>query len=230
MIFLTRDTHRDFDRIVEFCEEYETTEEDILIILGDASINYFLDDSDYVLKQELSQLPITLFSVHGNPEEYPPEIPSYQETEFHGGVAYWEPEFPNLIFARDGEIYDFDGKSVIILGGAYSIDKTARIEGGSPWFPSEQPDEASKQYAESVLERAHWQVDVVLSHAAPLSYVPRELFLPGLNPHRVDRSTEEWLDGIERRLSYDRWYCGHYHGDLWSGPVRVVYEDILELD
>ncbi len=61
MIVLTGDTHGDFDRIVEFCEYYDTTTEDIMIILGDAGINYYLDARDRRLKEELAQLPITLF-------------------------------------------------------------------------------------------------------------------------------------------------------------------------
>ena len=32
-VYLTGDTHRDFSRIFDFCEEYGTTEEDILVIL-----------------------------------------------------------------------------------------------------------------------------------------------------------------------------------------------------
>lgn len=66
--YVTGDTHADFNRIFEFFDFYETTKDDILIILGDAGINYFLDDTDYQLKKELSELQITLFCVHGNHE------------------------------------------------------------------------------------------------------------------------------------------------------------------
>ena len=34
-----------------FCYEYETTTEDVMIILGDAGINYWLDLSDKELKR-----------------------------------------------------------------------------------------------------------------------------------------------------------------------------------
>lgn len=71
MNWLTGDTHRDFARVFDFCRENETTVDDILIILGDAGINYFLDDSDRELKEELSTLDLTLFCVHGNHEERP---------------------------------------------------------------------------------------------------------------------------------------------------------------
>ena len=51
MVYITGDTHRDFARVEEFCEEYGTTEDDILIILGDVGINYYLDDRDDEIKR-----------------------------------------------------------------------------------------------------------------------------------------------------------------------------------
>ncbi len=230
MVILTDDTHRDFSRIFDFCEEYDTTPEDILVILGDAGINYFLDDSDRRLKQELASLPVTLFLIRGNHEEYPGEISSYQEIPWNGGIAYREPEFPNLIFARDGGLYRLEGRSVLTVGGAYSIDKYARLRGGAPWFASEQPDETAKRYGEEQLEQAGWRVDYVFSHTCPRQYQPRHAFLPGLNQSLVDNSTERWLDSIEVRLSYNSWYCGHYHIDDRVGPVCFLQDDFLELD
>lgn len=58
-------------------------------------------------------------------------------------------EIENLLFAKDGEIYNFNGKKVMSIGGAYSIDKYYRIRNGLPWFETEQPDEAIKEYVES---------------------------------------------------------------------------------
>ena len=63
MVYITGDTHREFDRIEEFCNEYETTGNDILIILGDVGINYFLDESDDEIKEELTKFPIDRKSV-----------------------------------------------------------------------------------------------------------------------------------------------------------------------
>lgn len=114
-VYITGDTHRDFDRIFSFCEEYGTTEEDILVILGDAGINYYCDYRDRELKSELTKLPITLLCVHGNHEERPFEL-GYDEMEWHGGIVYYEESFPNLLFAKDGEIYELEGKKAIALG------------------------------------------------------------------------------------------------------------------
>lgn len=228
MIYITGDTHREFDRIFAFCEETETTRDDVLIILGDAAINYSLGDSDWNLKWELSALEVTLFCIHGNHEERPFLIDTYEEKVWRGGVVYYEKEFPNLLFAKDGEIYDFDGLKTVVIGGAYSVDKYARIYGSAPWFESEQPTEEIKDYVERQLDQTGWQVDCVLTHAAPKRYEPTWAFIPGLNQAAVDNSTQEWLDSIEQRLSYGTWYCGHYHVDSQEGPVRVMHHDICE--
>lgn len=229
MVILTGDTHRDFTRVFDFCAEYGTTPEDTLVILGDAGINYYLDASDHALKQELRRLPVTLLCIHGNHEERPGEIASYEEHIWHGGAVYREPEFPNLLFARDGEIFDL-GRSTLVIGGAYSVDKYYRLRGGLPWFPTEQPDEETMDRVEARLDSVGWQVDTVLSHTVPLPYLPRHAFLPGLDQSTVDRSTEEWLETIERRLQYRSWYAGHFHTDCQEGPVRILWQDFLELD
>jgi len=230
MVIVTGDTHRFFDHIFDFCEEYQTAREDVLVILGDAGINYYLDDSDRRIKEMLSALPVTLLAIQGNHEQRPSEISSYEEVPWRGGVVYQEPEFPNLLFAKDGEIYQLEGRSAIAIGGAYSVDKYDRLQSGEPWFPTEQPDEDIKAYVERQLEKAGWQVDYVFSHTSPFRYEPRHAFLPEIDQDRVDKSTEKWLDTIESRLSYEGWYCGHFHIDEQIFSLRIVQDDFLELD
>ncbi len=228
-IYITGDTHRDFDRVRSFCEKTGTTKDDIMIILGDAGINYYLFGYDASLKAELETLPITLFCIHGNHEECPRNIPSYKESEWHGGIVYTEPEYPSLIFAKDGEIYDFCGQKYIVLGGAYSVDKYIRQLRGYQWFESEQPDDEIKAYAESRLEKAGWRVDGVLSHTVPLEYLPLQALLTDIDQSRVDHSTEEWLGEIEKKLTYKYWYAGHFHVDCTSGPIKLMFGSIEEL-
>lgn len=229
MIYITGDTHGEYYRIWEFCSLCETTQNDILIILGDAGINYYLDDEDDSLKSELSLLPITLFCVHGNHEERPHNISSYEEKLWHEGLVFFEENYPNLLFAKDGEIYDIDGKKAITIGGAYSVDKYFRMRGGIPWFDSEQPEEYTKDFVESKLQKANWKVDFVFSHTCPLKFVPTDVFLPMIDQRTVDQSTEIWLDGIEEKLEYQQWYFGHFHCDRQIGKATILYEEIMEL-
>lgn len=230
MIYITGDTHREFERIEELCNVNDTKKDDILIILGDAGINYYLDESDIALKEYLQELPVTLFCIHGNHEERPYMIDGYEEKEWHGGIVYVESGFPDLLFARDGEIYDFNGKKTIVIGGAYSVDKYYRLSGNVPWFYTEQPDEQTMSYVERQLDKCEWKIDYVFSHTAPLKYEPRDIFLPNINQETIDISTEKWLDEIENRLSYEAWFLGHYHCDRNSGRTVILFEEILELE
>ena len=229
MFYITGDTHGDFDRVRDFCEENETTTDDVLVILGDAGINFYLNVYDERRKAEISELPITLFCIHGNHEERPYMIDGYEEKLWNEGIVYWEEEYPNILFAKDGEIYDFDGKKCIAIGGAYSIDKYYRLMHFAPWFETEQPSEEIKAYVESQLEKVNWTVDVVFTHTVPKQYEPTWAFIPGYDQSRVDKSTEEWLDTIEQNLSYERWYAGHYHVESQEGPIRIMLNDYEEL-
>lgn len=134
-------------------------------------------------------------------------------------------KYPSLLFAKDGEIFDLDGKKTIAIGGAYSIDKAIRIARGWPWFADEQPSFEIKDYVEAKLAKNNWTVDVVLSHTAPLIYEPREVFIPGLDQRKVDKSTEMWLYQIESKLNYRKWYCGHYHTEKKAGQFEIMFEN-----
>lgn len=225
MIYITGDTHGSFGRVEEFCEKMKTTEKDILIILGDAGINFSGGRYDRMKKEYLNALPITFFCIHGNHEQRPGTIPTYREKQWRGGSVYYEEEYPSLFFAKDGEVFDFDGKKAIVIGGAYSIDKMVRLIYGYGWWPDEQPSEEIRRYVEQQLDSLGWKVNVVLSHTTPLKYAPIEMFLPGIDQSRVDKSTEEWLDGIENRLEYQKWYCGHYHTEKKVDRLEIMFEN-----
>ena len=229
MIYLTGDTHGRFDRIFTFCEERNTSRDDILIILGDAGINYYLGSRADRLKDSLKTLPITLLCIHGNHEQRPFAIDSYREMDWHGGKVYVEPQYPFLLFAKDGEIYDLDGKKAVAIGGAYSVDKFYRLIRHIAWYDNEQPSPEIKAYVESQLEKAGWQVDYVLSHTVPLKYEPVEVFLPMIDQSEVDKSTEIWLDEIEEKLFYRRWYSSHYHTSKAIDRLRILFEDYAVL-
>ena len=104
MVYITGDTHKRFKRIADFCERMETTTDDIMIILGDAGINFSGGERDRYDKEYLSCLPITLFCIHGNHEMRPYEVPGYKEKEWHGGIVYQEEKYGKIMFVKDGEI------------------------------------------------------------------------------------------------------------------------------
>ena len=224
-VYLSGDTHGHFDRIISFCNKQNVTSKDTLIILGDAGLNYWGDWRDKKNKVRLSKIPINFFCIHGNHEMRPSEALGYEQSEYHGGKVWAQPEYPNILFAMDGEIYNFNENVCLVIGGAYSVDKYYRLTNGLNWFPDEQPSEEIKSKVEQVLSKHDWNIDIVLSHTAPLKYEPTEVFLPMVDQSTVDKSTEAWLDTIETKLNYCRWYCGHYHTEKSVDKLRFMYND-----
>lgn len=229
MIYVTGDTHGQFDRIVEFCMQNKTTREDILIILGDAGFNYYGGRRDDLRKSIVSKLPITVFCIHGNHENRPENMPDKYKARFFCNGAVWvEEKYPNILFAMDGQVYTFNGLKTLVIGGAYSVDKYYRLENGFKWFADEQPDDKAKQFVETTLDFNGRMIDVFLTHTCPEKYLPVEVFLPGINQRLVDRSTEQWLDKIEESCQYKRWYCGHFHTDKVVDKTRFLFNSIVE--
>ena len=205
MIYITGDMHREFYRL----HDIEKNKDNMLIILGDAGINYYLDERDKKLKEQLNSYNIKLFCVQGNHEERPENISTYKEIDMFGGKVFIEEEYPNLILAKNGELYNIDNKKVLVIGGAYSVDKNYRIIYGHPWFKDEQ---LSKEEFDNILNKYKVQyIDIVLSHTCPLKYEPIEVFIKGIDQSHVDKNMEKFLDKIEQSIDYDKWYCGHYH-------------------
>ena len=229
MIYITGDKHADFREVLYFCYANETTLDDILIVLGDAGINYYANDKDNELKNSLKEhYPITLFCIHGNHEERPENIKTYKTKKFHDGIVYYEEDYPNILFAKDGEIYNFNNKKVLVIGGAYSVDKYFRLARGYNWYESEQPSDETKNKVKSVLKDLDNKVDIILSHTCPYKYLPREMFLEGIDQSTVDNSTEYFLDEIEESTDYNLWYCGHYHTDKKIDKIIFMFHKIEE--
>ena len=227
--YISGDCHGEFGNIELFCRYHETSRADTMILLGDVGLNYSLNHIDERKKNRLSELPITFFCIHGNHEARPYNIPTYIKKEWRGGIVYYEPEYPNILFARDGEIYDYEGKKAIVIGGAYSVDKYFRLQAGLPWFSDEQPSEEIKTYVEERLEQCSWSVDYVFSHTCPKYMMPTDLFLDFIDQSEVDNSTEEWLEQLCKKMHFGKWYFGHFHENRKYISFTMLYEEIREL-
>lgn len=229
---VTGDKHGHFASVYTYLASIEENPEDIcVIVLGDAGINYYGWPKDDKLKTSLNKLGCTFFCIHGNHEMRPESILTYEEREWNGGIVYVEPEYPKLLFAKDGEIYDINRKKTLVIGGAYSPDRDYRIQMNPHvplWWKDEQPSEETKKRVEEKLDSIGWKVDYVLTHTVPLHCIPTEAFLESVDQRKVDRSTEEWLQSLEDRLEYEKWYAGHYHIQKEVRKLEIMYENIHE--
>lgn len=227
MIYITGDTHGDFSRLRFFCKNQNTSNEDTIIILGDAGLNYYLNKKDIKLKQMVSNIPITLFCVRGNHEERPENISTYKTKEYWGGIVFYEEEFPNILFAKDGEEYNINGKKCLVLGGAYSVDKYYRLSMGYHWFSSEQLSDNEKELIFKKINGKYY--DYVFSHTCPYNTRPVHLFLQGIDQSTVDSSMEYWLQKVADSIIFKKWFFGHYHDDWINGNYEMLFTNIQKI-
>jgi len=89
--------------------------------------------------------------------------------------------------------------------------------------------EEIKKYVEAQLDKQQWTVDYVLSHTCPMVYEPREKYQNLVDAKTIDKSTEQWLDQIAKKLTYKCWYFGHYHDNVAYDDAELLYEEIKEL-
>lgn len=232
MIAITGDIHGEVDDLLWNLDKKffdEPVEEQTIILLGDVGLNYYGNSVDVKKKEKLQNSGRTYFCIHGNHEERPQNIGTYVPTVWNGGIVYIEEKYPNIIFAKDGEVYDLFGIKTLVLGGAYSVDKWYRIKSGYNWFPNEQisAEERNRIY-EKVKQLG--SIDMVLSHTCPYQWRPTDLFLDFIDQNSVDNTMEYWLTEIEKILDYKLWFFGHYHDDRRiNEKAMMLYKMILSL-
>ena len=228
MVYYTGDIHGNPTQLEAFCQHWNLQVDDIIVLLGDVGSNYYTGKQDDEIKRRLNTLRATILCIHGNHEIRPHHFSTYTTKQWNGGAVYYEEQYPNLLFARDGEIFNMDGLAHLVIGGAYSVDKYYRIARGGGWWDDEQPSEEVKAYVEEQIQKHH--VDVILSHTCPYKYIPTEAFLPMVNQEEVDSSTEKWLDRIEQTVDYHAWLCGHWHINKSTNKVHFLFNGIIGSD
>lgn len=229
MIFVTGDTHGSYRHIRRFVRERGLGAGDLIVCLGDTGFNYYGDQRDGAVKDKAAAMGVPLLCVRGNHDRNPATLPGYRLVPWHGGQVYCDDRWPTLLFARDGSVFDLDGLASVAIGGAYSVDKAYRLAKGYAWFPDEQLSPQEKRAVEEALAARGWRVDAVLSHTCPASSVPQEALHAAVDQSTVDTAMEDWLQVVEQRLAYRRWFCGHFHTEKQVGRLRFLYHDIVEL-
>lgn len=209
-----------------------------MIILGDTGINYYgpKESKDFFRRQFIAEQNITLFCIRGNHERRPENYGTYKLVDKGiGDMVYIDENFPNIWFAQDGGIYNFNGQRYLTIGGAYSVDKEYRLSRGYMWFPDEQL--TTKEWF-NVIQKIATEgryFDHILTHTAPLSQEPTWLFLDGIDQDKVDKTMEKHLEAISQMAHTLYWWFGHYHGDkVWFDDENgrnyaLLYHSIYEI-
>lgn len=126
----------------------------------------------------------------GNHEDHD-SLRTLRDPEVYPGVRYMR---------RGSSIQLLDGRNVLFMGGADSIDKHIR-KLGFDWFPQEVLTQ------EDIYRLPVMSIDVVISHTCP-----REFAIPYLGDSEKDSDPSRMvLSYILHRYRPKLWYFGHWH-------------------
>lgn len=235
MIYLTGDTHGKTDLAKLYTNNFELesqlTEKDYMIICGDFGTIFHGGLKDKHRLDFYANKPYTTLWVDGNHENFV-EIEKYPVVEWHGGKVQFMR--PNVIHLMRGQVYDIDGNKIFTCGGGLSIDKARRYM-YLDWWPQEEVSHEEIMEAFRNLEKVNFEVDYVVTHAAPETFVRNELaaLKRARNEQMVkmDCSTEKFLNNLYFQIKFKMWYCGHYHMDALLGKekIYVLFNNIIEI-
>ncbi|MGN0325866.1 MAG: metallophosphoesterase [Lachnospiraceae bacterium] len=252
MIYLTGDTHAEFERFSNRRmknQGMELTEQDYVIVCGDFGLCWEKNGTfDYNCKF-FAEKKYTILWVQGNHENYD-MIAEYPIEEWHGGKARHIIRDKVILLER-GQVFTIEGKTFFTFGGASSHDIADGIlEPDDPdlyekrkkldrewglyrinhvsWWKEELPNEEEMQEGRNNLQQHNYKVDYVITHCAStgiqnqLDKGPGQLFQPDI--------LTDYLQELEDKLEYRHWYFGHYHMDLDVDEKHsLLYSSIIPL-
>lgn len=120
---------------------------------------------------------------------------------------------PSRCKERPGYIPDgtYDAeRSILYIGGAWSIDWKWRVPGRS-WWPDEELSVSELVRMHELM--VHHEPRIVVTHDCPAS-VAYDFFIKGTNKPLYETRTAQALEGMFRRYQPEQWYFGHWHEDV----------------
>ena len=247
MIYITGDMHGDFSRLStkNFPEQKKMCRDDCVICTGD--FGGVWDDSprEKYWLDWLEEKPFTTLFIAGNHENYA-MLNAMQVEEWRGGKIHRVRD--HVIHLMSGQIFHLDDMTFFTMGGAASHDiedgvlkltdpdferryRQLRMTGarfrilGVSWWPEEMPSDEEYAEAERNLDKAGWNVDIILTHCAPTSIAVQ------MDRHYEPDRLTDFLQMVKRRCRFDYWFAGHYHRELVvEDKFFIQYHQISRID
>ena len=221
--FLKGDIHGNLFEIIEFINRFDLGENDNIIILGDCGIAWRKDrkdlDQNIKLWNECSN-GVKLYFLDGNHENFN-ILNSLPIENNMGKIA------DNIYHLRRGQIYEFEGKKILVCGGADSIDKYRRVEKFTWW-----KEETISQETIDSIPVGHY--DYVLTHCCPRTIFDNNKIylstLQFLDEDKINHNSEDMLEQLKDKITFDHWCFAHYHINRnLDDKFTCLFEDFKEV-
>lgn len=250
MINIIGDFHDNISKITKLCKEKKLGNNDTIILLGDTGLDSVHKNFTTKLKKQLSELPVTILCVRGEFDafnkltytdremrqmlipDYKVHDENYKQLRWKGGKVDQEEQYPNILYAADGEIFIIEDKLFLLVGGACMQDKQLRSDIYHGDFTPDKPLADVIKKIDGNLELYDNKVDYVLSHTCPYEYMPYEKYIPDTSTAECFKrhwENEKLLSDLRKKIVYEMWLCGHFHIDRTVGNVRFLHNDIYEI-
>lgn len=109
---------------------------------------------------------------------------------------------PNVFYQPRGSYITLnDGRNVMFMGGAYSIDKMHRVL-GETWFPEETITHSD------VANLPDINVDIMITHTCPDELVP---IMTKFDARKYNDPSTKALSYLLEKYQPPLWYFGHWH-------------------
>lgn len=232
MIYVTGDTHGSIDirKLLDNSITEQMTADDYLIICGDFGLIWNFKREIRKERKWLNWLnkrPWTTLFADGNHECFP-RLNAYPEKEWCGGRVH--EIRPRVLHLMRGEIFDIQGTSIFVMGGASSHDRgplagDTEVVQGKFWWPEEIPSEEERRHGLENLAKHSNEVDYIITHCLPTSlqdFVKKGEYQPD--------AITDYLETVYNTVTYKRWYCGHYHYNIDVTPrVTILFSRIIHI-
>lgn len=241
--FVTGDLHGQTDARFSRSnmERLGVSDGDLLVVLGDMGALWnttaddiregYMDWADAGFLSALSRVwPGAVAFIDGNHENHATLAAVPVERRFGGRVGVVCEGVYHLL---RGGVYDLpagDGTArAWCMGGAWSIDRDWRVEGVS-WWPEEIPSDGEITAARESMAFVGWKSDYILTHECPTSMRPALTRDSPFGPVKHTDRLQSFLDEVDAKAAFSRWYCGHYHVDRDVGGAHTcLYTQIVPL-
>ena len=248
-IFITGDIHGNPGSAISRIYQIDNpTEEDKIIVCGDAGLEYggiISADTKYIM----STFPGEWIIMRGNhdnrywrnhteiSETYSSYIARPQDGWIIENNYLIEKQYYNIKYVKDGGgLYHIDSYNFLFIPGAYSVDKYYRLNRNLPYEKEERLNWLEKEFLFTLAEEEFHKIDFVIGHTFPLKMEKyyQDLFLSGLNESSIDKSMEQFLniimDTIEKHQSFKQYFGGHFHADRQlTEKYTMLYRDVMEV-
>ena len=123
----------------------------------------------------------------------------------------------------------FDGTEVKLMIPSHMSFDDLEIDLSAGELTAEQL--SAEERAEILARVKNKRYDLVLTHTAPITWEPTDLFLRGIDQSTVEKDMEYWLKEVALSVCWGHWLFGHYHADRVEAPhVEQFFQEYEDLD